>query len=63
MMLFTTAANDHHLLVHHNRLAEAELGDGRLYRIDRGGVVAGIAGIGHQALHRHVGDDHRASPV
>ena len=52
--------DDHHqLLVHHDGLAEAELGNGRLHRIDGGGVVARVPGIGDQRLHRHVGDDHR----
>jgi hypothetical protein len=40
-------ANDHnHLFVHHDGLAEAEFSDGRLHRIDGGGVVAGFASKG-----------------
>jgi diaminopimelate decarboxylase len=52
--------DDHHqLIVNHDGLAKTELGDGRLHRVDGGGVVARVPGIRHQALHRHVGDDHR----
>ena len=52
--------DDHHqLLVDDDGLAEPELGDGRLHRVDGGGVVARVPSIGDQRLDGQVGDDHR----
>ena len=50
--------DQHQLLVDHDGLAEPELGDGRLHRVDGGGVVARVPGIGDEPLDRHFGDDY-----